>query len=72
MIRNKKFKYNLYRTVNNTWEEELYNIEVDSSETKNLANVGAFTHIKEELKKQMDAWIEQNADPFYSQRSTSL
>lgn len=72
MIRSDSYKYNLYRTESDTWEEELYNIEHNLSEIDNHADDENHIQNKEELKKQLNSWIQQNNDPFYSQRATSL
>jgi arylsulfatase A-like enzyme len=72
MIRSNSFKYNLYRTDRNTWEEELYNIEHNLSEIDNHAEDVNHIQTKTELKEQLNCWIDQNEDPFYSQKATTL
>ncbi|MBT5170336.1 MAG: DUF4976 domain-containing protein, partial [Opitutales bacterium] len=67
-IRGKGWKYNLYTD----WGEELYHLDKDPEEIENLADDPKHAGMKRKLKKQLDRWIKENDDPFYSFTTTSL
>ena len=45
--------------------EELYNVNADPHELNNLADSPEHRDVKERLRAELDAWIEENDDPFY-------
>ncbi|MEJ6951439.1 sulfatase family protein [Natronospora cellulosivora (SeqCode)] len=59
---NDKYKYNLYLSG----EEELYDLQEDSSEIKNLAGKEDYEKTKAKLKENLINWIKKNADPFFT------
>ena len=67
-IRTHEFKYNIYIKHG----EELYDLENDPHEIRNLAGDPAFRARKRELKATLDRWIEETGDPFYSLSTTEL
>ena len=67
-IRGNGWKYNLYTD----WGEELYDLDKDPEEIKNLASNPKHAGIKRTMKKRLDRWIKENDDPFYSFTTTSL
>lgn len=67
-IRWRNWKYNLYTK----WGEELYDLDSDPEEIVNLADDPKSTAIKKRLRTQLDRWIEENEDPFYSFKTTPL
>ncbi len=66
MIRTSEFKYNKTLVSADSISEELYDLQNDPDELVNLADHPDFQHIKNELKQKLDAWIQENNDPFYS------
>jgi arylsulfatase len=62
MIRTEEFKLNRHIR----WGDELYDLEKDPHELKNLADEPAYVAIKEGLVQKLDRWISDHADPFYS------
>jgi len=66
MIRTTRFKYNRYILHG----EELYDLSNDPDEVHNLANDPGYTAIKKELAIELDKWMKENDDPFYSLFST--
>ncbi len=60
MVRSKTWKYVRYRR----YGEELYHLEIDPGELKNLANDPRFAAVKKDLSVQLDRWIERTEDPF--------
>ncbi len=67
-IRTAKWKYNLYTD----WGEELYDLENDSEEIVNLSQNRKYALQKIQLKSQLDQWINDHGDPFYSYQTTQL
>ncbi len=68
MIRTARFKYNRYIDHG----EELYDLVDDPQEITNLAADPARTKTKQELAAELDRWIRENNDPFYSLTTTKL
>ena len=67
-IRTKDWKYNLYTD----WGEELYHLQEDPEEIENLATDPKHSKAKERLRGQLDEWIKEHDDPFYSMSTTPL
>jgi arylsulfatase A-like enzyme len=67
MIRTRRWKYNLY----NGYGEELYDLDNDPHEIKNLADATEHAAAKADLKKQLIAHIERTGDPFFSRQPTN-
>jgi len=67
-IRLDGWKYNLYTD----WGEELYDLNSDPEEIVNLADDSKHASRKRKLRRQLDRWIAENDDPFYSFETTSL
>lgn len=67
-IRTHKFKYNIYIDFG----EELYDLEKDPEEIVNLANDAKFADVKKDLRRQLDNWIKENGDQFYSYQVTEM
>ena len=66
MIRTHRYKLNKYIGYKN----ELYDLKNDPFELKNLVDDPNYTEIIKTLSKKLDKWIEDNGDPFYSQKAT--
>ena len=66
MIRTTRFKYNTYIPHG----EELYDLKNDPDEVHNLANDPGYMAMKKELATELDKWMKENDDPFYSLFST--
>ena len=61
MIRDQRFKLNLYKTTNNT-EGQLFDMQQDSGEENNLWTDKDYTEIRESLTKQiLDFLVHQDA-----------
>ena len=60
MLRTPRWKYNLYRQ----WGEELYDLEQDPLELRNLAEQESTAPVKAELRAELERWMKDNADPF--------
>ena len=56
------YKYNLYQTG----EEELYDLESDPYEIRNLAKFSAYAQCKRELKSRVINWVSKENDPYFS------
>jgi len=67
-IRNHQFKYNLYLE----YGEELYDLKNDPQEIVNLAKDAKFATVKAGLKGQLDKWMKENNDEFYSYQVTEM
>jgi len=67
-IRTDKWKYNRYTD----WGEELYDLENDPEEIVNLSHNRQYDEQKNRLKNQLDQWIDDHGDPFYSYQTTPL
>jgi len=67
-IRNHQFKYNLYLE----YGEELYDLKNDPMEIVNLAKDAKFAKIKSGLKRQLNQWMKENNDEFYSYQVTEM
>jgi len=61
-VRTAKWKY--LRYINDKTSEELYDLEVDPSETKNLANDPSYQSVLHELQERNDALGRKYADPY--------
>jgi choline-sulfatase len=68
MIRTEKFKLNVYIDHG----DELYDLENDPHELSNLADDSAHAKIKRRLKAELDRWIVEHDDPFYTLKTTPL
>ena len=68
MIRTAKFKLNVYVDHG----QELYDLENDPQEIVNLADDPAYADTKRGLKADLDQWIADHNDPFYSLKTTPL
>jgi arylsulfatase A-like enzyme len=66
MIRTDRWKYVRYRDG----AEELYDLEADPGEMRNLAAAPAAAAAKPNLSARLDAWIARTADPFPSLQVT--
>jgi len=66
MLRTSEFKYNRYILHG----EELYDLRNDPEELVNLASDPGYRKTKQELAAELDEWIEDNDDPFYSLSAT--
>lgn len=67
-IRTSKWKYNLYTD----WGEELYDLESDPEEIVNLSQNRKYTQQRNRLKGQLNQWIDDHDDPFYTYTTTPL
>lgn len=67
-IRTREWKYSLYTD----WGEELYDLNNDPGEITNLANHPAHAATRQLLRKQLDKWMTDNKDPFYTFSTTPL
>lgn len=67
-IRTPNWKYNLYTE----WGEELYDLRNDPEEITNLANDSKHANTKRKMRRQLDQWMKENKDPFYSFTTTPL
>ncbi len=68
MIRTKRFKLNVYIDHG----EELYDLNKDPQELMNLADDPAHGETKQQLKADLDRWIAEHDDPFYTLKTTPL
>ena len=50
----------------------MYDLKNDPEEITNLAGDSAYAAVRERLRKQLDQWMKENKDPFYSFTTTSL
>jgi arylsulfatase A-like enzyme len=66
MIRTARFKLNVYID----YGEELYDLRNDPQELVNLADDPAYAGIKRQLKANLDRWIVEHDDPFYTLQTT--
>ncbi len=66
MIRTPEFKYNRYLPA----AEELYDLKNDPHELVNLAGDEGYATRKRELAAELDRWIKEQGDPFYSLQAT--
>ncbi len=62
MIRMNQYKYNLYSKGERN--EQLFDLEKDSGEMKNLAYDSEFQNVKRLLRKQLEQWMEKTNDDF--------
>ncbi len=62
MIRSSRFKYNVYSSGDNN--EQLFDLQNDPGEMKNLAEDPAFQNIKAEHIQQLQQWMENTGDDF--------
>jgi len=67
MLRTREFKYNLWIRHG----EELYDLRNDPDELNNLAADPAYATRKRELRGELEAWMKQWEDPFFTFRATS-
>ena len=68
MIRTAEFKYNKYIDHG----EELYDLVNDPEELVNLAGDARYADTQRALATDLDRWIRENDDPFYSMKTTKL
>lgn len=68
MIRTSEFKFNRYIEHG----DELYDLVNDPNELVNLANDAGYQKKKNELLGELNQWIENNNDPFYSLKTVPL
>ena len=68
MIRTAEFKYNKYIEHG----EELYDLVNDPEEVVNLAGDAKHADTQRALATDLDRWIRENDDPFYSMKNTEL
>jgi arylsulfatase A-like enzyme len=68
MIRTAHFKLNVYIDHG----EELYDLKNDPQELVNLADDPAYAETKRQLKADLDRWIAEHDDPFYTLKTTPL
>ena len=68
MIRTAEFKYNKYIDHG----EELYDLVNDPEELVNLAGDTGYADTQRALAADLDRWIEENQDPFYTMKTTRL
>jgi arylsulfatase A-like enzyme len=68
MIRTEQFKLNVYIDHG----EELYDLKNDPHELINLADDPAHAATKQRLKADLDRWIVEHDDPFYTLKTTEL
>jgi choline-sulfatase len=66
MIRTHDYKLNKYIG----YKYELYDLKNDPYELINLIDNPKYTEIKKLLSEELDKWIKNNNDPFYSQKAT--
>ena len=62
MIRDEKFKYHIFSSGNRN--EQLFDLENDPDETKNLAYDPNFQSIKVELRDHLQVWMKKTNDSF--------
>jgi len=62
MIRTERYKLNRHIR----WGDELYDLESDPHELKNLADDPSYAEIREDLGKKLDGWMLEHEDPFYA------
>ncbi len=67
MIRTRAFKFN--RTIG--FGDELYDLKNDPHELRNLASDAKYAAVKKRLAAQLDKWITDNGDTFYSFKPTT-
>ncbi len=67
-IRTQKWKYNIYTD----WGEELYDLETDPEEIRNLASLENYRATKQEMRSILDQWMREHEDPFYTLTTTKL
>lgn len=67
-IRAQNWKYSLYTD----WGEELYDLANDPEEIRNLAADPKSHQVKVRMRGQLEKWIRDNDDPFFSFKTTSL
>lgn len=63
MIRDRRWKY----VWNATAEDELYDLEADPGELRNLATSGAYSGELARLRRRLVAWMEEIHDPLLNQ-----
>jgi choline-sulfatase len=66
MIRTPEFKFNQYILHG----EELYDLRSDPDELVNLAGDAGYATKRNEMKSELDLWIERETDEFYSMKPT--
>ena len=52
--------------------EELYDLKNDPEVIINLAKDAKFAKVKASLKRQLDKWMKENNDKFYSHQVTEM
>ena len=67
-IRTAHFKYNTYIDHG----EELYDLVNDPEELVNLAGDAGYSDQQRAMATDLDRWIDENQDPFYSMKTTQL
>jgi arylsulfatase A-like enzyme len=59
-VRTERWKYVRYRSDG----EELYDLDADPGELRNLARAPGGAAERERLGRELDAWMRRTADPF--------
>ncbi|MEZ5277910.1 MAG: sulfatase-like hydrolase/transferase [Opitutaceae bacterium] len=62
MIRDARFKYGRFST--GTDREQLFDLEADPGETRNLAYEAEYAARKQQCRDRLDQWMEERFDPF--------
>jgi arylsulfatase A-like enzyme len=62
MVRAACYKYNVYDAGEN--REELFDLEADPGEMRNLAGEAAMRGVRDDLRAKLHEWIERTKDPF--------
>ncbi|WP_392449587.1 sulfatase [Edwardsiella piscicida] len=66
MLRTERYKYILYKENE---EDELYDLQQDPGETRNLAHSPAHQAERQALRARFDEYVRNQVDPFYSQEA---
>ena len=65
MIREERFKYTRFSTGED--REQLFDLEIDPGETRNLAEIPQFAADKQRCKELLGTWMRETRDPFPAQ-----
>lgn len=66
MIRTREYQYNLYQFHG----DELYDLTKDPGHITNVAQDPSYADVRSALASQLNEWIKENNDPFFSQHPT--